>query len=58
MGSDQQMRIHFGCWGSPSARSVMPSHMLFGFRCGSGQLAELTDLRLEGSMAGTIPTEM
>jgi hypothetical protein len=37
---------------------VAPSHMLFGFRCDSGQLPKLTGLYFLGNMDGTIPTEM
>jgi hypothetical protein len=37
---------------------VAPSDMLLEIHCDSGQLTELRDLSLSGSMAGSIPTEM
>jgi hypothetical protein len=38
--------------------SVASPHVLLEFRCGSGALAGLTVLVLNGRIDGTIPTEM
>jgi hypothetical protein len=49
------MRARCGC---RDICGVMPSHMLLEIHCDSGQLTELRDLSLSGSMTGSIPTEM